>query len=93
MPKLLLCSVSGWFIKANIMTEYNLEKVSTKKDFIADGNLLIIEGTELRIHYNKDGLDVEHDVRNTVDIWRVSDGLYLGKMKSEKEPKYFLPIA
>jgi len=89
----VLCIVSGWFIKLNIMTKYNLEKVTTKKDFIADGALLIIEGTELRIHYNKDGIGVEQGVRNTVDIWRVSDGLYLGKMKSEKEPGYFIQLA
>ncbi len=74
------------------MTEYNLEKVSAKKDFIANGDLLIIEGTELRIHYNKDEIDAEHDIRNTVDVWRVSDGLYLGRMKSEKEPEYFIPL-
>lgn len=74
------------------MTEYNLEKVTTKKDFIVNSSL-IIKGTELRIHYNKDGLDIEQEVRNTVDIWRVSDGLYLGRIKSEKEPEYFLPMA
>jgi hypothetical protein len=69
------------------MINYKLEKATSKKDFITNSNILIIKNTELRVSYNKDSLDKNS---NTIDIWRVFDGIYLGHITSFLEIDYLI---